>query len=97
MAVRLIVTIQAKPGKGGELLHAYADRCAEAQKEPGCEQFEAFQSGLDPDRLVLLERWVDAAALATHAEVNRGRQPLAPELRADLPGEREDYEYNRTR
>ncbi len=97
MAVRLIVTIQAKAGKGSELLQAYGARSAEVQKEPGCEQFEAFQSGLEPDRLVLLERWADAAALATHAEVNRSRQPLAPELRSDAPGEREDYEYNRTR
>ena len=97
MSVRLVVTIHAKPGKGGELAQAYRARCAEAQKEPGCEQFEVFQSAVEPDKLALLERWADKAALATHAELNRTRPPLRPELRAEGAGEREDYEYNRTR
>ena len=39
MAVRLVVTITAAPGKGAELAQVYKARCAEAQKEPGCEQF----------------------------------------------------------
>ncbi len=97
MAVRLVVTIHAKLGKGGELAQAYRGRCEEVKKEPGCEQFEVFQSALDPDKLVLLERWADKAALATHAELNRTRPALRPELRADGVTEREDYEYNRTR
>ena len=57
MAVRLVVTITAAPGKGAELAQVYKARCAEAQKEPGCEQFEIFQSVANPDRLALLERW----------------------------------------
>jgi len=97
MSVRLVVTLRAKPGKGGELAQAYRTRCAEVMKEPGCEQFEVFQSAVDPDTLVLLERWADKAALAAHAEVNRTRPALRPELRADGVAEREDYEYNRTR
>jgi quinol monooxygenase YgiN len=97
MAVRLVVTLQAKPGQGSALAKAYQGRCADVQKEAGCEQFEVFQSALEPDKLVLLERWADQAALDAHAEVNRTRPPLAPELRADTVAEREDYEYNRTR
>jgi hypothetical protein len=65
-------------------------------KEPGCEQFEVFQSVVNPDKLVLLERWTDPAALHVHAELNRTRPSLLPELRLGK-GEREDYEYNRTR
>ena len=64
--------------------------------EPGCEQFEIFQSVANPDRLALLERWVDQAALDVHAERNRAQPPLRPELRVGS-GEREDYTYNRTR
>ena len=56
MAVRLIVTITAAPGKGSELAQAYRGRCAEISQEPGCEQFEALQSVVNPDKLVLLER-----------------------------------------
>lgn len=96
MAVRLMATITAAPGKGGELGEAYRERCAEVMEEPGCEQFEVFRSVVDPDRLVLVERWADQAALDAHAEVNRTRPPLRPELRAGA-NEREDYEYNRTR
>jgi quinol monooxygenase YgiN len=97
MAVRLVVTIFAKPGKGADLAAAYRGRCAEVAGEPGCLQFEVFQSALDPDKLVLLETWADQAALDIHAELNTTRPPLTPELRADTPTEREDYEYNRTR
>ena len=55
MAIRLVVTITAAPGKGSELAQAYKARCADAMTEPGCEQFEVFQSVANPDRLALLE------------------------------------------
>lgn len=96
MSVRLVVTIDAVPGKGDELARAYAARCAEVVREPGCEQFEIFRSVVDPDRFALLERWRDQAALDQHAKLNSTRPPMAAQLRAG-PGEREDYAYNRTR
>ncbi|MGH7031949.1 MAG: putative quinol monooxygenase [Stellaceae bacterium] len=96
MSVRLVVTITAPPGKGAELAQAYKGRCAEVIKEPGCEQFEVFQSVVNPDKLALLERWSDQAALDVHAKVNTTRPPLPSGLRAGN-GEREDYQYNRTR
>jgi quinol monooxygenase YgiN len=96
MSIRLVVTITAAPGKGSELAQAYKARCADARKESGCEQFEIFQGVADPDRLTLLERWVDKAALDVHAKLNSTRPPLRPDLRVGN-GEREDYEYNRTR
>jgi quinol monooxygenase YgiN len=96
MAVRLVVTITAAPGRGNELAQAYKARCAEAATEPGCEQFEIFQSVANPDRLALLERWADQAALDVHAKLNSTKPPLRPDLRLGS-GEREDYTYNRTR
>ena len=65
-------------------------------KEPGCEQFEVFQSVLNPDKLALLELWSDQAALDVHAKVNLTRAPMPPGLRAE-GSSREDYEYNLTR
>ncbi len=94
MAIRLIVTVNAAPGKGSELAKVYPDRCAETEKEPGCEQFEAFQSIVNPDKIVLLERWTDQAALDAHEKINRPR--ARPDLRGGA-GEVETYEYNRTR
>ena len=96
MSVRLVVTLNAAPGKGSELAAAFRQRCVEVMKEPGCEQFEVFQSVLNPDKLALLELWSDADALAEHAKVNATRAPLPDGLRAGA-GEREDYEYNRVR
>ena len=96
MPVRLVVSFTAEPGKGAELAREYRARCAEVAKEPGCLQFEVFQSALDPDNLVLLELWADQAALDVHAKVNTTRPPLPPGLRRGA-GEREDYEYARTR
>jgi quinol monooxygenase YgiN len=91
--------MQAKPGKGAELLKAMEQRCVEVRKEPGCQQFEVFQSGHSPDSLCLLELWVDQGALDVHAALNASRppNPAMAELRAEGPGGREDYEYNRTR
>ncbi len=97
MAIRLVVTITAAAGRGSELAQAYGARCAEVILEPGCEQFEVFQSAVNPDRLVLLERWADQSALDVHAQVNATRAPLSPDLRPAGGGEREDYAYNRTR
>jgi quinol monooxygenase YgiN len=96
MSLRLVVSITAAPGKGAELAQAYKSRCTEIMQEPGCEQFEVFQSVVNPDRLTLLERWVDQTALDVHAKVNQSRPPLPPGLRVGA-GEREDYEYKRTR
>jgi quinol monooxygenase YgiN len=94
MAVRLVVTINAAPGKGPELAQAFRTRCAEVMKEPGCQQFEVFQSVVNPDKLALLELWEDQAALDVHAKVNATRAPMPPGLRAG--SEREDYQYSRT-
>ncbi len=96
MAVRLIVGINAAPGKGMELAKLYKARCAEIVKEPGCEQFEVFQSVVNPDHLAILERWTDQAALDVHSKVNTTRPSLPAELRVGTT-EREDYTYNRTR
>ncbi len=92
MPLRLVVSISAETGKGPELAAIYRGRCADVVKEPGCLQFEVFQSVVNPDRLALLELWADQAALDVHAGVNATRAPLPPGLRA--PGSvREDYEY----
>ena len=96
MAIRLVITITAAPGKGPELAQAFRSRCAEVMPEPGCEQFEIFQSAVNPDKLVLMELWTNQVALDAHGEANKARPPLPRELFADS-SEREDYTYQRTR
>lgn len=96
MSVRLVISINAAPGKGDELLKAMQARCELSRKDAGCLQFEVFQSAEDPDRLALLELWEDQAALDAHAKLQAQRPPLPEGLRLG-GGEREDYTYNRTR
>ena len=94
MAVRLVVTFHATPGKGAELARAMKARCEVSRQDAGCEQFEVFQSVSDADKLVLLELWQDQAAL--DANLQARRPPLPEGLRLGA-GEREDYTYSRTR
>ena len=96
MAVRLVVTINAAPGKGAEFARAFKPRCEESRKDAGCLQFELFQSIFDPDKFTLIELWENQAALDAHAKLQAARPPLPEGLRAGA-GEREDYTYNRTR
>ena len=96
MSVRILLFITAAPGKSAELMQAYRTRCKNVVQEPGCEQFEVFQSIDNPERLAVLERWVDQAALDVHAKLNRSNSPGVRNLCADR-GQREDYQYNRTR
>ena len=96
MAVRLVVTFHAAPGRGAELAQAMKARCEVSRQDAGCEQFEVFQSVVEPDKLVLLELWQDQAALDAHAKLQGQRLPLPEGLRLGA-GEREDYTYNRTR
>jgi quinol monooxygenase YgiN len=86
MPVRLIVTFQLKPGTSKAYAKAFEPIGRETLKEPGCEQYELFESTSDPDKVVLIERWSDQAKLDTHMEVMRKRDmaPLAA-LRAGPP------------
>ena len=93
MSLRLLITLTAAPGKGAEFARALKTRCAEVMREPGCEQFEVFQSAVNPDKLVLLELWKDQASLDAHSKMNAARAPLPEGLRSGVPGEREDYAY----
>src|SRR6201998_3631213 len=96
MAVRLVVTFHATPGKGAELAQAMKARCEISRQDAVCEQFEVFQSVSDPEKLVLLELWKNQAALDAHAKLQGQRPPLPEGLRVGA-GEREDYTFNRTR
>src|SRR5437660_12515792 len=96
MAVRLVVSINAAPGKGAEFAKAFKPRCELSRTDPGCQQFELFQSIENPDEFALLELWDSPEALANHAKLQAARPPLPDGLRQGA-GEREDYTYNRTR
>ena len=96
MSIRLVLTMNAMPGKAEELIEIYKQRVKDANAEPGCLQFEAFRSVTNPDKIVLLEHWKDDEIFAQHMKRIEGRPPLPAGLRTG-DSEREDYSYNRTR
>jgi quinol monooxygenase YgiN len=75
MAIRLIVTLQAAPGKGAEFAEAFKPQMQITHGEEGCEQYELFRSETDTDKLVLLERWTSQELLDKHLEAMRARGP----------------------
>jgi quinol monooxygenase YgiN len=95
MAVRLVVTFKAKPGKGEDFARTFAPVIKDVQQEPGCEQYELFRSEEDPDKLVLLERWTSAELLDQHMELLRSRGPSpTAEFRAEGGPSLERYEVD---
>ena len=90
MTVRLIVNMEAAAGKREELAAAFASLCPSVQEEPGCEQYELYQSTERPDHFALMERWSDQDALTVHGERLRERGLDMASLRAG-PSEVERY------
>jgi len=90
MAIRLLVPLTALPGKRDELITIFSSLAAEVHQERGCEEYELYQSTIEPDRMVLLEQWNDEDSLAAHAENNRRRNLNFSNLRAEgtVPMER---------
>ena len=82
MAVRLIVQMEAKPGKIDELVERFNVRIAEVVKEKGCQQYELYLSTERPNQLVLLERWANEESLEDHLELNRQRGSNVSDLRS---------------
>jgi quinol monooxygenase YgiN len=57
-AIRVVVQFTADSAEAAEKgFQGLVERCKTVQKEPGCLQFEAFRSGLSPERYSLIELW----------------------------------------
>jgi len=50
----------------------------------GLRAIRGLPERAQPDKLALLERWSDQAALDTHAKLNSTRPGLRPELRSGV-------------
>lgn len=66
MYLSSIATIVALPGHSEAVLEALKAMLGPTRAEPGCLQYDLHVCPNDPNRLVMIERWVDQAALDTH-------------------------------
>ena len=92
MSLRLIVSLEALPGKRDQMVATYAELCPLVRQEPGCLGFEMFQDIERPDRFVLLERWSSKLALTAHGKLLRGRGLDLTSLRQTVGVERWEEE-----
>ena len=65
--VRVAALLTALPGKGPELVAAFALVTPLVRAEDGCLQYDLHPYADDPDRFVVVERWASREALAAHA------------------------------
>lgn len=56
------------PGEVDRLQEAARRQIETTRGEDGCEHYSFARDILDPDTLIISERWRDAAALAAHAK-----------------------------
>jgi quinol monooxygenase YgiN len=78
----------AAAGKRDALMTAFRTLCPSVQQEPGCQQYEFYQSLEGTDRFVLLERWDDEETLRVHSERMRERNLNLDALRSHREVER---------
>jgi quinol monooxygenase YgiN len=78
MSVVVVATIYPQPEHRAEVLAAFETAIEQVHGEPGCELYALHEAD---DRLVMVEKWADEAAL----EVHRGAPALAG-LGAELRG-----------
>lgn len=89
--VRLIVQFTCSSvEQADEHLAGMIERCKASAQEPGCLQFEVFQSALRPQHLGLLELWESAEALEAHRVRGLANPRKLPE---GIKRVREDYVY----
>lgn len=64
--VRVVVVLQADPGKGADQVAAFAKVASLVRAEEGCLQYDLHAVVDDPDRFVVVERWASPEALEAH-------------------------------
>jgi len=81
--VRVITHIQTKPGAGEDfMLNWDRKRYDDVVGLPGCDQYEIFQSALDPDRVYVLENWQSRGAFHSGWKILSVQVPVGSELLA---------------
>jgi quinol monooxygenase YgiN len=66
--VRVVVVLQADPGKGPEQVAAFEAVARLVRAEDGCLQYDLHAVADDPDRFVVLEQWASREALDAHLD-----------------------------
>jgi quinol monooxygenase YgiN len=82
MSVVVVATITPEPEHTDEVVAAFAETIPQVHAEDGCELYALHRAD---DRLVMIERWASAEALAAHSR-GAALAALNPKLRGKLTG-----------
>ena len=82
----LTVSFRAKTGKAPLVAKLLGELATATRAEPGCILYEVGRNEADPDRFVIVERFVSHAAFETHQATDHYKR-IVPEL---FPGLAED-------
>ena len=84
----MIVILDAKPGRAGQLREVIAELVRQVRREPGCLTFTAYQARDTQDRFYLYEVYASAAAFADHLQTRHVHNFIAavPVLSTAQPG-----------
>lgn len=74
-AVVVVASFRVRPGMVDGAIAALTPTIEQTHAEDGCISYALHRDSADPDRLVLVERWVSAEALSSHLQ-----QPYVTEL-----------------
>ena len=74
--VRLVHNYKVKPGTGADYIGFWDSEYDVMNGQPGCEQWELFQSTTDPDSFALLEHWESRGAFHSYWKIQKVR-PIA--------------------
>ncbi|AFJ88987.1 MULTISPECIES: putative quinol monooxygenase [Burkholderia] len=66
--LQVIAHYFAKPGNGERVIELLAQLAPPTRAEPGNLDYAYFRSPVDPDHIVILERYRDAGGLDAHRE-----------------------------
>lgn len=83
MTIQIVVQFDIRPDNSLAALEAFRLLAKETSAEPGVKRFEAFTVDEHPHRVVLVEEWVDQAAIdehMTHAHTDLFRAATATAL-----------------
>jgi quinol monooxygenase YgiN len=71
MSIRIVSNVAIEPSQAEKYLAYWRQRSAQCRAEPGCEQYQVFQSIETPNEFALLELWSDQEAYDAHWSAQR--------------------------
>lgn len=90
MSLSIIATIVAQPEHRETVFQALTAMLAPTRAEAGCRQYDLHADQSDPNRLVMIERWADDAALDAHIAT-----PHMAQLKAIIDGKTSGIDIQR--